>query len=70
MSRKIEKYEKDEKYRKVSDHYHYAGKYRSAAYSICILKHSVPKKTSIVVFHNGANYDYHCIIKELAVELE
>ena len=23
-----------------------------------------------MVFHNGSNYDYHCIIKELAEELE
>ena len=65
-----EKYEKDEKYRKVSNHYHYAGKYRSAAYNICNLKYSIHKETSIVVFHNGSNYDYHCIINELAGELE
>ena len=33
-------------------------------HSICNLKYKVPKKTPIV-FHNGSNYDYHFIIKEL-----
>ena len=37
------KYLKDKKYLKVRDHCHYAGEYRRAAYSICSLKHSVPK---------------------------
>ena len=56
---------KDKKYRKVKDHCHYTGKYRGAAHSLCNLKYSVPKNISIV-FHNGSNYDYHFIIKELA----
>ena len=56
---------KDKKYRKVKDHCHYTGKYRGAAHSLCNLKYSVPKNISIV-FHNGSNYDYHLIIKELA----
>ena len=31
----------------------------------------MPNEISIpVVFHNGSNYDYHCIIKELANESE
>ena len=38
------KYLKDKKYRKVRDHFHYAGKYRDVAHSICNLKYSVPKK--------------------------
>ena len=54
---------------KVRDHCHYAGKYRGAAHSICILKFIVPNETS-VVFHNNSNYIYHFIIKELANELE
>ena len=48
----------------LSDHCHYTEEYRRAAYGICNLKYSVPKKIPIV-FHNGSNYDYHFIIKEL-----
>ena len=33
------------------------------------MKHSVPKEVPIV-FHNGYNYDYHFIIKELAKEFK
>ena len=55
----------DKKYRKVRDHCHYTGEYRGAAYSIWNLKYGVPKKILIAV-HNGTNYDYHIIIKELA----
>ena len=49
------------KYCKVRAHCHYTG----AVHSICNLKYSVPKKIPIA-FHNGSNYDYHFIIKELA----
>ena len=52
------KYFEDKKYCKVRDHYHYTGEYRTAAYSICNLKHSVPKKVPMV-FHNGTDSDYH-----------
>ena len=55
---------KDNKYCKVRDHCHYTGEYRGAAHSICNLKYSVPKKIPIV-FHNGSNYDYHFIMKDL-----
>ena len=51
---------KDKKYCNVRNHGHYTGKYRAA---------SVPKKIPIV-FHNGSNYDYHFIIKELAKEFK
>ena len=37
--------------------------------SYVILKYNVPKKTPIV-FHNGPNYDYYFIIKELAEEFK
>ena len=42
------------KIKKISYNYHYTGKYRAAANSIC----SVPEKTP-VVFHNRSSYDYH-----------
>ena len=60
---------KDKKYLNFKDHYHYTGKYRGAVHGICNLKYSVPKKICIA-FHNGANYGYHCIIKELAEEFK
>ena len=47
------------------DHCHYTGEYIGAAHNICNLKYSVPKEIPIA-FHNGSNYDYHFIIKELA----
>ena len=50
---------------KIEINRHDTGEYRGAVYSICNLKNSVPKKLPIV-FHNGSNYDYHLIIKELA----
>ena len=60
---------KIKKYRKVRDHCHYTGEYRNPAHSICNLKYSVAKQI-LVVFHNGSNYDYHFIIKELAEEFK
>ena len=39
---------KDKKYHKVRDNCHYSGEYRGAAYNICNLKYSVPKKIHIV----------------------
>ena len=56
-------------YWKVRDHCHYTGKFRGAAHNICNLKFNVPNEFP-VVFHNGSNYDYHFIIKELANEFE
>ena len=64
-----DKYVKNKNYRKVRDHYHYTGEYRDIVHSICNLKYSVPKKISLA-FHNGSNYDYHFIIKELAEEFK
>ena len=60
---------KHKKYRKVRDHCHYTGEYRGAMHSICNLKYSVPKNPDSA-FHNGFNYDYHFIIKELAEEFK
>ena len=58
---------KDKRYRKVRDYCHYTWEYRGAAHSICNLKYSVSKNIP-AAFHNGSNYDYHFIIKELAEE--
>ena len=33
------------------------------------MKYSIPEKNSIV-FHNGSNYDFHFIIKELSEEFK
>ena len=55
-------------HQKVRDHCHYTGKYRGAVHSICNSKFNVPNEFP-VVFHNGSNYDYHFIIKELAKSL-
>ena len=60
---------KDKKYCKVTDHCSYTGEYRGAAYSICNLRYSVPKKMSIF-FDNGSNYDYHFTINELAERIK
>ena len=38
-------------------------------HSICNLKSNLPNEIP-VVFHNGLNYDYHFIIRELANEFE
>ena len=54
---------------KVRDHYHYTGKYRGAAHSICNLRYKISKEIP-VVFHNGSTYDYHFIIKQLAREFK
>ena len=60
---------KDKKYCKVRDHCHYTKEYRGPAHSIWNLKYSVPKKIPMIL-HNGSNYDYHFIIKELAEEFK
>ena len=47
----------------------FKGKYGGAAHSIRNLRFTVPNEIP-VVFHNGSNYDYRFIIKELANEFE
>ena len=54
----IRKFAKDKNHRKVRDHCHFTGKYRSAAHSFCNLRFNIPNYI-LVVFHNGSNYDYH-----------
>ena len=56
-------------YRKVRDHYHYTGKFRGAAHSICNLNYKVRQEIPAKI-HNGSKYDYHFIIKELAEEFK
>ena len=63
------KYLKDKKYRRVRDIGHYTGEHRDVAHIICNLKHSVAKRV-FIAFHNGSNYDYHFIIKQLAEKSE
>ena len=58
----LKKFANDKDYQKFRDHCHYTGKYRCAAHVICNLKFSVPNEIP-VVFHNGANYNHHFIIK-------
>ena len=45
-----DKYPKNKKYRKAKDHYHYTGKNKGTAHSICDLKYSVTKEIP-VFFH-------------------
>ena len=59
----------DKKYHKVKDHCHYTGKYRGAAHYICNLRYKSSKEIP-AVFHNGAIYDYHFIIKNLGENTE
>ena len=63
------KFTKDENYRKVRNPNHYTGKHRQASHSIWNLRFNVPNEIS-VNFHNGLNYNYHFIIKELASGFE
>ena len=69
LQKKNSKKAKDKNYQKVRDYCHCIGKHRGAAHNTCNLKLNVPDKIP-VVFHNGANYNYYFIIKELANEFE
>ena len=60
---------KDQKYFEIRNHCHYTGEYRGAAHIICNSKYSVPRKI-LIDFHNGSNYNYHFIIRELAEEFK
>ena len=67
-------YDKNEKnkfklYQKVRNHCHYTGKFRVPAHSICYLRYKVQREIS-VINHNGSNYDYDFIIKELAEDFK
>ena len=58
----------NKKYHKVRDHCHFTGKYRGAAHDICNLTYKTQNEI-LIAFHNGAAYDYHFIIKELASKI-
>ena len=57
----------NKKYCKVTDHCHYTEKFRGAPHKYCNLRYRIPKEIPIV-FHNESTYDYHFIIKQLAIE--
>ena len=63
----LKRFAKEKNYQKVKDHCHSTSKYRGEVHSICNLKFIVPNKIHLI-FHNGSNYDYLFIIKELANE--
>ena len=52
---------------KVRDHFHYTGKYRGPAHSLCNLRYRIPSYIP-VVFHNLSGYDSHLFIRELGKE--
>ena len=64
-----QKFAKDKSHRKLRDHCHFTDKYRGATHSICNLRFNVPNEI-LIAFHNGSNYDYHFIMKELANEFK
>ena len=45
------------------------GKDKGAANNIFNLKYNIPKGNS-VLFHNGSNFDYHVIMKDIANKFE
>ncbi|CAH1099678.1 unnamed protein product [Psylliodes chrysocephalus] len=55
--------------KKVRDHDHTLGKFRSAAHNSCNLNYKLPKFIP-VFFHNLTNYDSHLFIKELTTKKE
>ena len=56
-------------YEKVHNYFSYTTKYRGAAHSICNCRYKMQKEIPLF-FHNGSNYDYHFIIKQLTEEFE
>ena len=60
---------KDKKYCKFGHHCQFTGEHRGLVHSKYNLKYKAPKN-KLIVFHDGLNYDYHFIIKELAEEFE
>ena len=65
----LKKFANDKNYWKLRDHCHIPSKYRGATHSICDLRFNLPNEIPAAL-HNGSNYDYHFIIKNLANEFE
>ena len=63
------KYTNAKKYCRFRDHCYFTCKFRASAHSIYILEYRIPKEIT-VIFHNGSNYDYYFIMKELAKEIK
>ena len=59
----------DENNIKVRNHCHYTDKYRGAAHNTYNLQYKVSKNIP-VVFHNGSNYDFPLVIKQLAKDFD
>ena len=51
--------------KKVCEHNHFNGKYRGAACHSCNIKEGKNIRKIPIFFHNGSNYDFHFLIKEL-----
>ena len=66
---KMKKKKKIKLYQKIKDHCHDTGEFRGAAHSICNLRYKVPQEIPAKI-HNGSNYDYHFIIRELAKQFK
>ena len=62
-------FNENENYCRVRNHCFYTGKYCGAADIVCNLRYKTPKEFP-AAFHNGSNYDYRFMIKELAGEFE
>ena len=62
-------YHGDIDYHKVNYHYHFTGKFKSAACSICSFRYPIPRKI-LVILQIKSNYDFRSIIKQLAEEFE
>ena len=56
-------------YKEVRDHCHYTGKYRGAAHSLSNRRHQEQRDMPLII-HNGSNYDFHLLIKDLAKEFK
>ena len=56
-------------YKKVRDNYYYTGIYRGAEHSICNLRYQEQRDIPAII-HNGSNYDFHLLIKDLAKEFK
>ena len=56
-------------YKKVKDHCYYTGIYRGAAHYLCNLRYQEQQDITVII-HNGSNYDFHLLIRDLAEEFK